>query len=719
MFNIQREEIDWGGRPLVIETGQMARQADGAVLVTYGETQVLCTAVARKEVREGADFFPLTVNYQEKMSAAGRIPGGFFKREGRPSEKETLTSRLIDRPIRPLFPAGFRNETQIICTVLSADLENDPDIPAMVGASAALSLSGAPFMGPIAGARVGFAGGAYVLNPPIAELADGHLDLVVAGTRDGVLMVESQANELSEETMLGAVMYGHELMQPVIDAIVRLAARAAREPWAAEEADDHSAVRAFVAETGGEGLQAAYQVQEKQKRVEQVAAVRADVAEQAGEDHDAAAVAGALKKLEKDIVRSAILDTGTRIDGRDVQTVRPIECRAGLLTRTHGSALFTRGETQALVSVTLGTTPDEQVVESLDGVARERFMLHYNFPPYSVGETGRMFGPGRREIGHGKLAWRALRPLLPDAEAFPYTIRVISEITESNGSSSMATVCGSSLALMDAGVPVTRPVAGIAMGLIKEGDRFAVLSDILGDEDHLGDMDFKVAGTRDGITSLQMDIKITGITEEIMQTALGQARDGRIHILDAMEGALGSARSQMSAHAPKIVSIKIPVDRIREIIGPGGKIIREICATSGATVDVSDDGAVQVASNSQESIDVALKEINSIVAEPEIGGIYDGTVVKVVDFGAFVNFFGKRDGLVHISELVPRRVRSVQDVVQEGDEVKVKVIEVDDRGRVRLSMKAVDQETGEDLANRAKPAPAPEPARRRRPPAWE
>ena len=715
MFNIERQQIDWGGRPLAIETGLMARQADGAVLVTYGETQVLCTAVARKEVREGADFFPLTVNYQEKMSAAGRIPGGFFKREGRPSEKETLTSRLIDRPIRPLFPAGFRNELQIICTVLSADLENDPDIPAMVGASAALALSGAPFMGPIAGARVGFAEGAYVLNPRIPELADSHLDLVVAGTRDGVLMVESEANELSEETMLGAVMFGHEHMQPVISAIADLAAAAAREPWATEEAEDHSAVQAFVAEAGGDGLRAAYQVQEKQQRVEQVAAVRADVGERAGEEHDATAVGDALKKLEKDIVRSAILETGTRIDGRDVQTVRPIECRAGLLTRTHGSALFTRGETQALVSVTLGTTPDEQVVESLDGVARERFMLHYNFPPYSVGETGRMFGPGRREIGHGKLAWRALRPLLPDAEAFPYTIRVISEITESNGSSSMATVCGSSLAMMDAGVPVARPVAGIAMGLIKEGDQFAVLSDILGDEDHLGDMDFKVAGTRDGITSLQMDIKITGITEEIMQTALNQARDGRFHILDAMEGALSSARSQMSAHAPKIVGIKIPVDRIREIIGPGGKIIREICATSGATVDVNDDGSVQIASSSQESIDLALKEINSIVAEPEIGGIYDGTVVKVVDFGAFVNFFGKRDGLVHISELVPRRVRSVQDVVQEGDEVKVKVIEVDDRGRVRLSMKAVDQASGEDLANRAKPAP--EPARRMRPPA--
>ena len=717
MFNIERQQIDWGGRPLAIETGLMARQADGAVLVTYGETQVLCTAVARKEVREGADFFPLTVNYQEKMSAAGRIPGGFFKREGRPSEKETLTSRLIDRPIRPLFPAGFRNELQIICTVLSADLENDPDIPAMVGASAALALSGAPFMGPIAGARVGFADGAYVLNPRIPELADSHLDLVVAGTRDGVLMVESEANELSEETMLGAVMFGHEHMQPVISAIADLAAAAAREPWATEEAEDHSAVQAFVAEAGGDGLRAAYQVQEKQQRVEQVATVRADVGERAGEEHDATAVGDALKKLEKDIVRSAILETGTRIDGRDVQTVRPIECRAGLLTRTHGSALFTRGETQALVSVTLGTTPDEQVVESLDGVARERFMLHYNFPPYSVGETGRMFGPGRREIGHGKLAWRALRPLLPDAEAFPYTIRVISEITESNGSSSMATVCGSSLAMMDAGVPVARPVAGIAMGLIKEGDQFAVLSDILGDEDHLGDMDFKVAGTRDGITSLQMDIKITGITEEIMQTALNQARDGRFHILDAMEGALSSARSQMSAHAPKIVGIKIPVDRIREIIGPGGKIIREICATSGATVDVNDDGSVQIASSSQESIDLALKEINSIVAEPEIGGIYDGTVVKVVDFGAFVNFFGKRDGLVHISELVPRRVRSVQDVVQEGDEVKVKVIEVDDRGRVRLSMKAVDQASGEDLANRAKPAP--EPARRMRPPAWE
>ncbi len=720
MFTVHRKEIEWGGRPLTLETGLVARQADGAVMVTYGETQVLCTAVSRKEVRAGADFFPLTVNYQEKMSAAGRIPGGFFKREGRPSEKETLTSRLIDRPIRPLFPDRFRNETQIVCTVLSADLENDPDIPAMVGASAALALSGAPFLGPIAGARVGFSGGSYILNPRLDELPESDLDLVVAGTRDGVLMVESQANELSEDTMLGAVMFGHEQMQPVISAIAELAEDAAREPWATAAADDDSALESFVAEAAGEKLRAAYQVQEKQSRVEQIAAVRTDVAEQAAEQHDPVAVGDALKHLEKDIVRSAILDTGTRIDGRDVQTVRQIDCRAGVLRRTHGSALFTRGETQALVSVTLGTGPDEQVVESLDGVARERFMLHYNFPPYSVGEAGRMFGPGRREIGHGKLAWRALRPLLPEAEAFPYTIRVISEITESNGSSSMATVCGSSLALMDAGVPLDRPVAGIAMGLIKADERFAVLSDILGDEDHLGDMDFKVAGTRDGITSLQMDIKITGITEEIMNVALGQARDGRLHILDAMEDALGSARTEMSAHAPKIVGIKIPVDRIREIIGPGGKIIREICATSGATVDVSDDGTVQIASNSQDSIDAALKEINSIVAEPEVGVVYDGTVVKIVDFGAFVNFFGKRDGLVHISELVPRRVRSVQDVVQEGDAVKVKVVEIDGRGRVRLSMKAVDQETGDDLsASPAPPPPAANRARRRQPPAWD
>ncbi len=717
MFNIQRQEIDWGGRPLVLEAGRLARQADGAVLVTYGETQVLCTAVARKAVRRGADFFPLTVNYQEKMSAAGRIPGGFFKREGRPSEKETLTSRLIDRPIRPLFPAGFRNEIQIICTVLSADLENDPDIPAMIGASAALALSGAPFRGPIAGARVGWADGAYTLNPRAAELSDSDLDLVVAGTRGGVLMVESEARELSEDVMLGAVMFGHARMQPVLDAIAALAARAGREPWSHEEAGDRGPVQAFVAETAADGLRAAYRIREKQRRTEEVAAVRADVLERAGEDHDEEAVAAALKSLEKDIVRSDILETGTRIDGRDRQTVRPIDCQAGLLTRTHGSALFTRGETQALVSVTLGTTPDEQVVESLDGVARERFLLHYNFPPYSVGETGRMFGPGRREVGHGKLAWRALRPLLPEAEAFPYTIRVISEITESNGSSSMASVCGASLALMDAGVPIARSVAGIAMGLIKEDDRFAVLSDILGDEDHLGDMDFKVAGTRDGITSLQMDIKITGITEEILQVALEQARTGRIHILDQMEGALDHARSQMSAHAPKIVGIKIPVDRIREIIGPGGKIIREICATSGASVDVGDDGTVQISSSSQESIDAALGEINSIVAEPEIGSVYDGTVVKVVDFGAFVNFFGKRDGLVHISELVSRRVRSVQDVVQEGDEVKVKVIDVDDRGRVRLSMKSVDQETGEDRAERIRPAP--ESPRRLRPPAWQ
>ncbi len=698
MFSIHRREIDWGGRPLVIETGRIARQADGAVLVTYGETQVLCAAVSAKKPREGADFFPLTVHYQEKSSAGGRIPGGFFKREGRPTEKEVLTSRLIDRPIRPLFPDWFRNETQVVCTVLSADLENDADIPAMVGASAALSLSGVPFLGPIAAARVAYVNEEYVLNPRAEELEESQLDLVVAGTRDGVLMVESEAQELSEEVMLGAVVFGHEQQQAVIEAIVGLAEEAARDPWETPSMPDSGALDSFVASIATDRIRDAYASQVKQERVQKLADLRTDVLTQGEEQgHDVEVLGKALKSFEKNMVRSWILDTGTRIDRRDGKTVRPIVSETGVLTRTHGSALFTRGETQALVNVTLGTTQDEQVVESLSGVTRQRFLLHYNFPPYSVGEAGRMMGPGRREIGHGKLAWRAIRPLLPSAEDFPYTIRVISEITESNGSSSMATVCGTSLALMDAGVPLARPVAGIAMGLIKDGDRHAVLSDILGDEDHLGDMDFKVAGTGEGITSLQMDIKITGITKEIMETALDQARDGRVHILGEMEGALAGAREDLSEHAPRIVTMKIAVDRIREVIGPGGKVIREICEKSGASVDVSDDGTIQIASNRAEAIELAKDEINSIVADPEVGQIYEGKVVKVADFGAFVNFFGKRDGLVHISELAPERVRMVEDVVQEGDKVKVKCIGLDQRGKVRLSMKAVDQETGEDL----------------------
>jgi polyribonucleotide nucleotidyltransferase len=707
MFNIHRVQLDWGGRQLTLETGRLARQADGAVFASYGDTTVIATVVASKQPKEGIDFLPLTCNYQEKYYAAGRIPGGYFKREARPTEKETLVSRLIDRPVRPLFADGWRCDTQVIVTVLSHDLENDPDILAMVAASAALTLSGAPFMGPIGAARVGFINNEYVLNPQIDEMSESQLDLVVAGTQDAVLMVESEAKELSEDIMLGAVMFGHRHFQPVIDAIIKLAEKAAKEPRELAVADN-AALEKEMLKLIEKDLRAAYAVPEKVERHKAIDAAKErvmghfsppDVAEP---KYPAPQVASVFKDLEAKIVRWNILDNGTRIDGRDVKTVRPINCEVGVLPRTHGSALFTRGETQALVVATLGTGEDEQYVDALQGTYKETFLLHYNFPPFSVGETGRLGAPGRREIGHGKLAWRSIHPVLPAHTEFPYTIRVVSEITESNGSSSMATVCGTSLSLMDAGVPLKRPTAGIAMGLIKEEDRFAVLSDILGDEDHLGDMDFKVAGTERGVTSLQMDIKIAGITEEIMRIALGQAKDGRLHILGEMGKAITSARAELGEHAPRIEVFSIPVDKIREVIGSGGKVIREIVEKTGAKIDISDDGTVKVASAKAESIKAAINWIKSIASDPEVGHIYEGTVVKVMDFGAFVNFFGAKDGLVHISQLAPRRVQKTTDVVKEGDKVKVKLLGFDERGKVRLSMKVVDQQTGEDLEAKQK-----------------
>ncbi|MCX7345403.1 MAG: polyribonucleotide nucleotidyltransferase [Alphaproteobacteria bacterium] len=704
MFNIDVEEITWGSATLRLETGRVARQADGAVLASMGETTVLATAVAERSAKPGIDFFPLTVNYQEKTYAAGKIPGGYFKREGRPTERETLISRLIDRPIRPLFVAGFRNETQVIATVLSYDLENDTDILALVASSAALTLSGIPFMGPIGAARVGYINGEYVLNPTVEQQKLSELDLVVAGTQDAVLMVESEAKELSEEIMLGAVMFGHRGFQPVIEAIIRMAERSARSPRDFTPPDEEALYNQVKAIAEAE-VRAGYAIPTKEARHEAVAKAKDKVlAALTGEDKTDAPPANkigeAFKHLEKDVVRNAILDTGFRIDGRDTKTVRKIVAEAGVLPRTHGSALFTRGETQALVVTTLGTGEDEQYIDSLDGTTKGTFLLHYNFPPFSVGETGRMGATGRREIGHGKLAWRAIHPLLPPNDQFPYTIRVVSEITESNGSSSMASVCGASLSLMDAGVPLKAPCAGIAMGLIKEGDRYAVLSDILGDEDHLGDMDFKVAGTAQGVTSLQMDIKITGITEEIMKVALWQAKDGRLHILDRMAEALTGARASLGEHAPRIETLKIPTDKIREVIGTGGKVIREIVEKTGAKIDIQDDGTVKVASSSGAAITAALKWIKGIVSEPELGEIYEGKVVKVVDFGAFVNFFGAKDGLVHVSELAQKRVAKVSDVVNEGDIVKVKLLGFDNRGKVRLSMKQVDQVTGEDLSKK-------------------
>ncbi|WP_314954209.1 polyribonucleotide nucleotidyltransferase [Bradyrhizobium cosmicum] len=701
MFNKHSVEIDWGGRPLKLETGKIARQADGAVVATYGETVVLATVVAAKSPREGVDFLPLTVDYQEKTYAAGRIPGGYFKREGRPTEKETLVSRLIDRPIRPLFVDGWRNETQVIVTVLSHDMENDPDIVALVASSAALTLSGAPFKGPIGAARVGFANDEFILNPTLDEMVDTQLDLVVAGTADAVLMVESEAKELNEDIMLGAVMFGHRHFQPVINAIIELAEKAAKEPREVTVIDNSALEKEMLGLVEQE-LRAAYAIPIKQDRYAAVGKVKEKVIahyfpEGQEPKYDKLRIGGVFKELEAKIVRWNILDTGKRIDGRDSKTVRNIIAEVGVLPRAHGSALFTRGETQALVVTTLGTGEDEQYIDALSGTYKETFLLHYNFPPYSVGETGRLGGTKRREIGHGKLAWRAIHPVLPPHHEFPYTTRVVSEITESNGSSSMASVCGASLALMDAGVPLKRPTAGIAMGLILEDKRFAVLSDILGDEDHLGDMDFKVAGTEQGITSLQMDIKIEGITEEIMKVALGQAKDGRIHILGEMSKALTNARAELGEYAPRIETFKIATDKIREVIGTGGKVIREIVEKTGAKVNIEDDGTVKVASSDGEAMKAAIKWIKSIASDPEVGQIYDGTVVKVMEFGAFVNFFGSKDGLVHISQLASARVQKTSDVVKEGDKVKVKLLGFDDRGKTRLSMKVVDQTTGEDL----------------------
>jgi polyribonucleotide nucleotidyltransferase len=701
MFNVTRKEIVWGGRKLVLETGRIARQADAAVLASYGETAVLCTVVAQRTAKPGIDFLPLTVNYQEKAFAAGKIPGGFFKREGRPSEKEVLTSRLIDRPIRPLFVHGFHNETQVICTVVSHDLDNDPDIVALVGASAALTLSGIPFLGPIAGCRVGHIEGRYVLNPTLTQIPESALDLIVAGTGSGVLMVESEAKELSEQDMLGAVTFGHQASQEVIKMIIDMAESCAKEPWPVpEESPEHHALAQRVRQAAETHLRAAYETTGKQDRVGKLDRARAQVQASLGaaDGSDATMIGGLLKHLEKDIVRGQLLTTGQRIDGRRTADIRPIDCQVGVLPRAHGSALFTRGETQALCVATLGTGQDEQIMDVLAGEYREHFMLHYNFPPYATGEASFLRSPGRREIGHGKLAWRAVHPLLPEKESFPYTMRVVSEITESNGSSSMATVCGASMALMDSGAPLKRPVAGIAMGLIKESHGVAVLSDILGDEDHLGDMDFKVAGTETGITALQMDIKITSITEEIMRTALEQARAGRLHILAQMAKAISQARDAVSDKAPRITTIHIPKDRIREVIGSGGKVIREICETTNTKIDIEDDGTIKIAAVEAANGEAAVKRIRDIIAEPEVGEIYNGKVVKVVDFGAFVNFIGNRDGLVHISELSPQRVKSVADVVKEGDAVKVKVLGIDDRGKVKLSMRVVDQASGRDLS---------------------
>ncbi len=700
MFDHHSIEIDWGGRPLTLETGKVARQADGSVIATYGETVVHASVVAAKSAKPGQSFFPLTVNYQEKTYAAGKIPGGFFKREGRPSEKETLTSRLIDRPIRPLFADGFMCETQVILTVMQHDLENDPDIVAMIAASAALTLSGAPFKGPIGGARIGLIDGEYVLNPNIDEMPESDLDLIVAGTKDAVLMVESEAEQLDEKTMLEAVMFGHREFQPVIDAIVELAEKAAK-PARAHEVPDHSALEKKMDKLVGKDIAKAYTVSDKQDRYDALDAAKAKMKEKFVTEETTAdesqIISEVFKSLQANVVRGSILKTGKRIDGRDTSTVRAIVSEVGILPRTHGSALFTRGETQAFVIATLGTGDDEQFIDSLTGTYKENFLLHYNFPPFSVGETGRTGSPGRREIGHGKLAWRAIRPMLPSKEEFPYTIRVVSEITESNGSSSMATVCGASLSLMDAGVPLKAPVAGIAMGLIKEGEKFAILSDILGDEDHLGDMDFKVAGTAQGITSLQMDIKITGITEEIMQIALDQAKDGRIHILDEMAKAINEGRAELGEFAPRIEQMKIATDKIRDVIGAGGKIIREIVEKTGAKINIDDEGVIKIASSSAKEIDAAKAWIHSIVDEPEVGVIYEGKVVKTVDFGAFVNFFGAKDGLVHISQLANERVGKTTDVVNEGDTVWVKLMGFDDRGKVRLSMKVVDQETGKEI----------------------
>jgi len=706
MFQITKKTMTWAGRELTLESGRIARQADGAVLVTYGETTVLATVVGQREAKPGQDFFPLTVNYQEKTYAAGKIPGGFFKREGRPSEKETLTSRLIDRPIRPLFVPGFKNEVQVVLTVMSHDLENDPDVVAMIGASAALTISGIPFMGPIGAARVAYKDGGYVVNPTLAEMEDTELDLVMAGTQDAVMMVESEAKELSEDVMLGAVVEGHKASREVINLIIDFAEECAKEPWDFTP-PDHSHIMPRVREHAEAGLREAYKLTDKMARYNKVGEVKAATKEALMGDGvedpvDGVVLGGLLKSLESEIVRGQILDTGGRIDGRTTTDIRPILSEVGVLPRTHGSSLFTRGETQSIVVATLGTSDDEQFIDALEGTYKANFLLHYNFPPYSVGETGRMGSPGRREIGHGKLAWRAIQAVLPSQDEFPYVIRLVSEITESNGSSSMATVCGSSLAMMDAGVPIKRAVAGIAMGLILEGDRHAVLSDILGDEDHLGDMDFKVAGTTEGVTSLQMDIKVAGITEDIMKTALGQAKDGRMHILGEMNNALGESRDDLGEFAPRIETMTIPKEKIREVIGSGGKVIREIVETTGAKVNIDDEGVIKIASSDKSEIEAAVKWIKSITDEPEVGEIYRGKVVKAMDFGAFVNFFGARDGLVHISQLAPGRPEKTTDVVKEGDEVWVKLLGFDDRGKVKLSMKIIDQETGKEIPKEKK-----------------
>lgn len=703
MFNVSKKSMQWGEETLTLETGKVARQADGSVIATLGETSVMANVTFARQQKPGQDFFPLTVHYQEKYYAAGKVPGGFFKREARPTEKETLTARLIDRPIRPLFVPGFKNEVLVMCTVLSHDLVNDPDIVAMIAASAALTLSGAPFMGPIAGARVGFEDGEYVLNPTVDDMQDlrlnpeQRLDLVVAGTKDAVMMVESEAYELSEAEMLGAVKFAHEQIQPVIDLIISLAEEAANEPFDFQ-APDYSELYEAVKAAGETEMRAAFAITDKQERTAAVAAARETIKEKLTEEQlEDGNLGSALKKLEAGILRGDVVKTGKRIDGRNTDEIRDIVSETGLLPRTHGSALFTRGETQGLVVTTLGTGDDEQFIDALHGNFKSNFLLHYNFPPYSVGEVGRVGSPGRREIGHGKLAWRALQAVLPAPTDFPYTIRVVSEITESNGSSSMASVCGGSLSMMDAGVPLKAPVAGVAMGLILEDDgSYAILSDILGDEDHLGDMDFKVAGTENGITSLQMDIKVAGITPEIMEKALAQAKDGRLHILNEMGKAL-SETNEFSVHAPRIETMQIPTDKIREVIGSGGKVIREIVETSGAKVDINDDGIIKIASANGEAIQKAYDMIHSIVAEPEEGAIYTGKVVKIVDFGAFVNFFGKRDGLVHVSQIENRRLNHPSDVLKEGQEVKVKLLGFDDRGKVRLSMKIVDQETGEEI----------------------
>jgi len=707
MFDTKKVSIEWGGKTLTLETGKVARQADGAIMATLGETVVLCAVTAAKSVKEGQDFFPLTVHYQEKYSAAGRIPGGFFKRERGATEKETLVSRLIDRPIRPLFPEGFYNEINAIAQVLSYDGENEPDILAMVAASAALTISGVPFMGPIGAARVGYLNGEYILNPTDAQVAEGELDLVVAATYDAVMMVESEAKELSEEVMLGAVMFAHDACREVVKAIVKLAEQAAKDPWEMASSDDNAAIKDKLKKLIGADIAAAYKLTDKSARSNALNEARAKAKAQFIADglapQEVMAGIKLTKKLEAEIVRGAILKDGTRIDGRTTTQIRPIQAETHFLPRAHGSTLFTRGETQTIATCTLGTKDAEQMVDGLNGLSYQNFMLHYNFPPYSVGEVGRFGAPGRREVGHGKLAWRALHPVLPTKEEFPYTIRLTSDITESNGSSSMASVCGGSLAMMDAGVPIKRPVSGIAMGLILEGKDFAILSDILGDEDHLGDMDFKVAGTSEGITTMQMDIKIAGITREIFEAALNQAKEGRAHILGEMNKALDHTRSELSAHAPRIETFTIDKTKIRDVIGTGGKVIREIVATTGAKVDIDDEGVIKVSSSDVSQIEAAINWIKGIVEEPEVGKIYNGKVVNIVDFGAFVNFMGGKDGLVHVSEMKNERVEKPTDVVSEGQEVKVKVLEIDPRGKVRLSMRVVDQETGEELEDTRPP----------------